>query len=461
MARATLVTQKHLDFIKKVTESNGKNWTNIRKEFGIYYELARKLMEDANIPVPGKKEASLDKVLSEQEVLSRVPSGTVFLGMEGSLYVFRCPEGHVYKKNSSHLSQGCPVGRPGRKSSVEDVQKSLENIGYDMDVDSYVKKRTPFNAKCLKCGNIRTAKYRNFFLQSCATCNNKGTSGAESEIGLWIKSLNLEIEKLRLPGNKTKKKEIDIYIRSCKVGIEYCGLYWHCENSPHPRLKGYHAEKMHAAQSLGIRLITVFEDEWLERKEQVKNFLTSVLGKNQVKIGARRCEVVFLNKKESDAFFEQNHIQGRSRAFMAVGLRYEGKLIGATSFSHHHRKVSGDAVVLDRMAFAHGYTVGGGASKMISFAIPALKDAGFSKIISWSDNRWSQGAVYESTGFSLEGNLDPDYSYVKKGARYSKQSLKKSGEEKLSGKTEKELRKEQGYDRIWDCGKKRWVLDIS
>jgi hypothetical protein len=36
--------------------------------------------------------------------------------------------------------------------------------------------------------------------------------------------------------------------------------------------------------------------------------------------------------------------------------------------------------------------------------------------------------------------------------------LKKTPEERLINKTEKELRQEQGFYRIWDCGKKRWVL---
>jgi len=43
-------------------------------------------------------------------------------------------------------------------------------------------------------------------------------------------------------------------------------------------------------------------------------------------------------------------------------------------------------------------------------------------------------------------------------ARHHKQSLKKTPEEKVSNKTERELRLDQGYLRVYDCGKIRWVL---
>jgi hypothetical protein len=87
---------------------------------------------------------------------------------------------------------------------------------------------------------------------------------------------------------------------------------------------------------------------------------------------------------------------------------------------------------------------------------------GYEKIVSWSDNRWSEGKVYEALGFYLEEELGPDYSYVKDRQRISKQSCQKKHLFKKGavGDTELEMAKSLGYSRIWDCGKKRWVLDI-
>jgi predicted acetyltransferase len=78
-------------------------------------------------------------------------------------------------------------------------------------------------------------------------------------------------------------------------------------------------------------------------------------------------------------------------------------------------------------------------------------------IVSFSDNRLFSGGVYEKMGFKYDGEVPPDYYWVKGGRRFHKSSLRKRGEERTSGKTERELREAQGYRRIWDLGKKRWV----
>jgi hypothetical protein len=144
----------------------------------------------------------------------------------------------------------------------------------------------------------------------------------------------------------------------------------------------------------------------------------------------------------------------------AFGLYLGEELIAVTTGSRHHRTALSKDLVLDRMCFASGVKVHGGASRMIRALSVWAKNKGYERIVSWSDNRWSAGAVYEKTGFILDAELPPDYSYVKQQRRYSKQSLKKTSLERTSGKTERALRLAQGYDRIWDCGKKRWVLKL-
>jgi predicted acetyltransferase len=79
-------------------------------------------------------------------------------------------------------------------------------------------------------------------------------------------------------------------------------------------------------------------------------------------------------------------------------------------------------------------------------------------IVSFSDNRLFSGGVYEKIGFSYDGEVPPDYYWVKGQRRFHKSGLRKKGEEKQSGLTEAQLREAQGYRKIWDLGKKRWVF---
>jgi hypothetical protein len=80
-------------------------------------------------------------------------------------------------------------------------------------------------------------------------------------------------------------------------------------------------------------------------------------------------------------------------------------------------------------------------------------------VISYSDNRWSEGDIYPRLNFKLDRSLKPDYFYISNKGVFSKQSLKKNEEERESKKSEHEIRLEQGYLRVYDCGKKRWRFD--
>jgi hypothetical protein len=67
-------------------------------------------------------------------------------------------------------------------------------------------------------------------------------------------------------------------------------------------------------------------------------------------------------------------------------------------------------------------------------------------------------------GFIMDKELAPDYSYVnlnKRFERVSKQSMKKSNNGCPKEITEKQWAEKHGFVRIWDCGKKRWVLNIA
>jgi len=326
-------------------------------------------------------------------------------------------------------------------------------------VNGQVRKngRRCFEVKCLKCEKsfLKEAWYLN---TGCLNCEKP--TQTQNEIAEWVKNFEFEVfqnKKLR------NKKEIDIFIPSLNLGIEYCGLYWHSERSG--RTRSYHYSKMKDANSEGIRLITIFEDEWLDRQEQVKNFLLSVLNKNEHKIYGRNTVVKVTDKQIANKFYEDNHIQGKPQtAILHLGLyTKENLLVGCMSFGAHHRGGNGRAVVLNRLAFLHNHTVHGGASKLLSFAVNSLRFMGYNKILSWSDNRWSEGGVYKALGFDLEEELGPDYSYVtEKFTRVSKQSCQKKYLKKKGalGSTELVMAKSLGYSRIWDCGKKRWVLII-
>jgi hypothetical protein len=249
--------------------------------------------------------------------------------------------------------------------------------------------------------------------------------------------------------------EIDAYSEELNLGIEYCGLYWHSEKF---KENNYHYKKYINCKEKNVKLIIIFEDEWIHRKNQVIQFLKANLGVFEKRIFARKCEFIQLKEKSYD-FFDKYHIQGSpSNIKYSFGLKYNNEIVGMVSFANHHRKK--DQLVLNRLAFKDGYQIIGGASKLIKNSLDILKQ----DIITWSDNRWSTGKIYEKSGFILDENLGPDYSYVLKDntfRRQSKQASKKRNFNIPKEITEHEYFHNKGIYRIYDCGKIRWKYNYK
>jgi hypothetical protein len=267
------------------------------------------------------------------------------------------------------------------------------------------------------------------------------------------------IAQVPLPGGQS----VDLYDPVSKIGVEYCGLFWHHETSKTPRGASYHWDKQRRCAVQNIDLITVFEDEWLNRPEQVLGILVARMGVHDRKYGARQCALKAVDMLEANTFLEKHHLRGAVNVTWGAWGLYVEELVGIATLRSHHRQEMDHLAVLDRLCFASGVIVVGGASRLNTAILDTAKNRGCKGLISWSDNRWSKGTVYERLGFTLDAELPPDYTYVlasKPRERLSKQSQMKSRTGCPTDLTEHEWAIQRGYSRIWDCGKKRWRLTL-
>jgi len=275
------------------------------------------------------------------------------------------------------------------------------------------------------------------------------TSKHEIELRQWVQQYFPETKKYN-----DGTHEIDVYIPGVRLGIEYDGLYWHREDNVG---KNYHLDKTKYFQEKGIRLIHIFEHEWMKRQKQVKSFLLSVMGKNECKVGARKCSLIwsFLPQdiKEVHQFLEEYHIQGKpnNNTKYVIRVLYNNELLAVATFGKHHR--TGKKWVLTRFCIKTNYTLQGLLSKISKLASQQLKE----DVISWADFRLSNGNGYEQAGWVLEKLLPPDYFYHKTGYKIiSKQSRQKRIVKTPKGMTESEHAKQDGLHKVYDCGKIRY-----
>lgn len=469
----------------------GKVLKHLCEELGIEHYAAIEIAKKNNLTHllrDRKKSAAQDKRLSMEEANDRLPIGhgkIISYDVSTKTYEIQRGDGSKYNRITSQIFRGDPNLSSCKKLTEEEIRLKLLEIGYELILGNYKNTRIPVKAMHIICGYVRENVYRNFAKQGCPRCNNIGSSGPENEIFDWVSSLGFNPIKYRFKKEykgKGKGKEIDIYIQELKLGIEYCGLFHHghqgkkrTENGKTKRYnekgktyipnaydnpKFCHKIKLDKANALGIDLITVFGNEWLKNKDKVKSILKAKLGKNSTKIYARNTTIKEINSFEANEFLDLYHLQGASRFIVNFGLFFKDELVAVIGGNIHHR--NNQEFVLNRLCFKADITVVGGASKLNSALEFWAKENGFTKIKTWSDNRWSAGKVYKAMGYELHKEIDSDYFYFNSKGTYSKQSRQKKTLIKMGavGETEWEMAQSLKLDRIWDCGKKTWVKKL-
>ena len=299
--------------------------------------------------------------------------------------------------------------------------------------------------------HFRSGSYR------CAKCS-MSDSDAENELYEYISCLDVDVI-LKNDRSLIKPYELDIVIPSKKIAIEYCGLYWHGENKGGKDRK-YHLNKLQMCENIGYRLITIFEDEWINKNSIVKNRLRHIFGMSKEKtIYARKCYITDIDVKKARVVVDRRHIQGYMGSKIKLGAYYNGELVSVMTFSRPSvskgkKGVIGEVWEIGR--FCSMYNVIGIAGKFLSYF---KKNYKWDEIFTFADRRWDTGNTYEKIGFKKIGYTSPNYWYfhtnaIKKWHRFNfrKNVLKDKLKYFDSNKTEWENMKYNGWDRIWDCG---------
>lgn len=297
----------------------------------------------------------------------------------------------------------------------------------------------------------------------CTICNpiEKHISGLECQLSDFIKENYdgeiIENKKILL------SYEIDIYLPQLKLGFEFNGLFWHCEMS---KKSNYHLNKTEIAESMGIKLIHVYEDDWIFRKEIVKATILDLLNKSK-KIYVDECEIKeTIDSKEVKYFLDKNHIKGFIGSQIKLGLYYQNELVSLMTFSKiktltGNKNERNDYEILRFCNEIH-LNVIGSADKLLNEFIKRYNPK---NLISYVDRGWENSILYEKSGFKLIQKISPDYYYIidkyhrSHHFNYRKNELVREGAD--SNKTVHEIMLEKGQYRIYDSGSLKYQLNCE
>ena len=314
-----------------------------------------------------------------------------------------------------------PIVKEKFKNYLFDKSKKETLSKYPfLDIKNITKERL-ITIGCNKCKEdyeigINLLYLRNKFnYEICTICNPIGInqiSQGEKDLCEFIKSMNVTV--LENDRNILNGMELDIYMENEKIAFEYNGLYFHSELY---RDKNYHINKTKLCESKGIKLIHIYEDDWLYKKEIVKSRICNLLNLNKIKIFARKCEIKKIEKKIASDFYKENHIHGGTVSNLDenIALLFNGEIVSVMSFGHLRKslgfKNNNESIELVRFCNKKYTTIIGAASKLFS---TYKKENAKKEIISYADRSWSSKIdenIYEKLGFFYESETLPNYYY--------------------------------------------------
>jgi len=376
-----------------------------------------------------------------------------------------CPNQTVVEVRAGNLKRTVSCGCEGRRSRSDRRTRDLKGITFTA---LKVEKRngsTPagkarWDVECVPCGSSKTVTSGALLSGNTRSCGC-AKSFLQTDLFFFVSSIS-ECDVIQHDRTQIAPLELDIWIPDKRLAIEFDGLYWHGEKQSLAAGKHKLASfyKFKECESAGIRLLTIFEDEWVSNRDAVKGYLASIFGQ-KTSIGARECSVV---PNEGRSFISEHHLQGAPPG-VTYSLSFNSKTVAAASFtkvgSSKRMELPEETWELNRYCVSPELAIAGGVSRLIH---AFLRQTSCRAVISYSDNRWSVGAMYKAAGFVKDRVGLPTYWYFRPGdqtRRIHRFNWRRDVALATYGgsteDTEWDIMSRNGWDRIWDCGKTRWV----
>ena len=424
--------------------------SNLKNHDGTYYlatEECRKLSAEAHQTPEYREKARkmFNSDVKRQELLN------VF-GVDN---VFKLPE-YQEKVRQSWLEK-YGVDNPAKSEELllkRKASRMLREISNKEDLNrEYLEnnfiENNLFNlSKCAEYFNL-TEYAANFFKESFGITTNNMASDKftlETELYKFIASLT-DKKIIRHDREQIHPLELDIYIPDMKLAFEFNGDYWHSVNKGMPIQ--YHRHKTQLCEAKGIRLIHVWEHEWMNDREKTEIFIKSLLVKRE-RIRASKCELRLISSKDFCEFAEKYHLLGSTTSPLKIGLYYNEKLVSALGLIYDKKRSHWD---LKRYIVGE-YQVMGGFEKMFKFFIENYNPQ---KVITFVELSKFTGTVNLRNGFRVDKELAPDFFWVVDGIRIDKRTAWRQFKEDNMNTREFQEFMMMFSLKCYDSGKRRLV----
>lgn len=405
-------------------------------------------------------------------------SKSKYTHIKGKVEIICKEHGPFWQMADGHtIKHGCPrcVGlAPVSREQFIELAIAVHGDEYDYSGTEYESFISKASIACKVHGVFWQVAKTHASGHGCPKCAREATTSAgENEVSEWLKSVGFGI--VRNDREVLDGFEIDIYIPSRKVGIEFNSAYWHHDGRlVHPRI---HETKASRADKCGVGLVTVWDFDWMNKRELVQAMLLHRLGVGcGEKTNARDCAVLPVDSRVASSFYDRTHIQGAAwRSIANHGLFLGDRMVACMSFSKgssRRGKTGSDEWELTR--YSTDGVVRGGAGKLLA---EFIREHSPHAVWSFSDRQHFNGGMYRMLGFKEDGKVSADYRVMHQpsgrvwhksawqrrhiSARLADLGIDDAFDPETDERTEREMQESAGCIRIMDSGKTRWLLEMK
>ena len=363
-----------------------------------------------------------------------------------------------------HHGEGCLVCSGHQPITATLARKMIEASGtHRLVSDTVVNNKTPLELEHIASGKKYTVRLKDFVHKG-----HRGhhSSANEEDLAALVTELTSGTIVRRHDRTAIAPMEIDIYVPSMRIGVEYNGSYYHSDRF---RTPSFHRDKYLAAKEAGIRLIQVSDSDWIYRNAIVRSKLAHLFGRTVKRLSARHGEVVLLEPAEGAAFLEATHLQGAPNGVTHyIGLRIDGRLESVLAWTDEENRLGrrgAPVIEITRFASALDTTVRGAFGRLVA-ALKAKSEG--ATLVTFADHRWSDGDLYKNSGWETVGIVPPRYDYVHApSARAFHRSTFTKAKIRVrlpdvydATKTERQMMLLTNYVRVYDAGKTKFQLVV-
>ena len=192
-------------------------------------------------------------------------------------YIWQCNLGHKWLSTAKNINKGrwCSRCAKNLKKDINWLQELAQKHNGTCLSTKYQNAHTKYIWRCNKNHQweaISDSVYRGTWCPTCSLRHSK----SEIEVYEFVKNISPDAVGAQKGLLKNKQLELDIYIPSLKIAIEYDGDYWHSLKN-----KWYKPErdiqKNKQCKEAGINLIRIKDAEFKKNKKLVLLSLMEIL----------------------------------------------------------------------------------------------------------------------------------------------------------------------------------------